>query len=493
MAEDLEQLLAEGSEIAAIGYHINDDFANVYSNARAEYYGMVGLPHVVIDGSQSFDVSYEAMLERYDIQIDIPSNYSLNINAERYGTSVNATVNVGQIAAPNPETKVLHFLLTESHIPKSWYGGDEVNHAERLMVPDQYGTPIFSGGSILSSFDFEFDMDPSWLVQNCEIIAFLQDTVTKEIIQAQVFPLESTVLYNDVKLSDILNPNDGYCSENISPVIVLENYGADILTSCLVTYEINGEINEFSWEGVLYTYQSEAVILPEITFVMEDNNSVLVNLSLPNGEDDENEDDNSIENSFDFSQIISNQNLILELKTDNFGSETSWELLNSIGEVVYNGDSYADTTLYLIDLQLLTDDCYTFVLNDAGGNGICCANGFGYYRIKDINGFIYFVGGSFGEMDIATFQIDLETNISAISSLNESSIFPNPISDLVQIKSNAVIYKVVIIDTQGNLIFKDENVGTENLNLDLSHFRSGVYFIRLETANGWFIHKAIKI
>ncbi len=322
----MEQLLAEGSEIAVIGYHINDVYTNNYSNARAEYYGMFGLPHVVIDGSQSFDVTYDGILERYEIRIAIPTSFSINIDVERNGPLVNATVNTGQIGAPGLENKVLHFVLTESHIPESWYGGDEVNHAERLMIPDHHGTPLISEKSVLESFDFEFEMDPAWLVQNCELVAFIQDTVTKEIFQAQVFELETTLTYNDVTLTDILNPSEGYCSENISPLIRLENYGADTLMSCLITYDVNGETNDYNWEGSLATYQSEIVTLPEIGFVLEEDNSIVVNLSQPNGEDDENPTNNSIEKFFDLSQIINYQNLVLELKTDYFGSETSWEL-----------------------------------------------------------------------------------------------------------------------------------------------------------------------
>ena len=33
---------------------------------------------------------------------------------------------------------------------------------------------------------------------------------------------------------------------------------------------------------------------------------------------------------------------ILELQLDDFGSETSWELVNSEGIVLYSGDSYED-------------------------------------------------------------------------------------------------------------------------------------------------------
>ena len=162
MAEILEQLQSEGADIAVVGYHSYDDYSNSYGDARIEYYGMVGLPHVNYDGEQLFDLTYDSMLAEYEEKIAITTHYTLNIDVERDGTTVNVIINTGQIGAPNPETKVLHLVLTESHIPESWYGGEEVNHVERLMFPDEHGTSFTNGNS-----EFEFDMDPSWIVQNC--------------------------------------------------------------------------------------------------------------------------------------------------------------------------------------------------------------------------------------------------------------------------------------------------------------------------------------
>lgn len=109
--------MAEGAELAVIGYHVQDEFTNVYSEARAELYNMLGLPHVVIDGAQSFDFSYAGILAAYEDRINQSSHYSVSIEAERNGFAVSVSVNVGQIGAPNPGTKVLHLVLTESHIP----------------------------------------------------------------------------------------------------------------------------------------------------------------------------------------------------------------------------------------------------------------------------------------------------------------------------------------------------------------------------------------
>jgi hypothetical protein len=78
-----------------------------------------------------------------------------------------------------------------------------------------------------------------------------------------------------------------------------------------------------------------------------------------------------------------NQNvLILELRTDNYPSETTWDIRNSAGTVIYAGGPYsAPNTMNNISL-CLPSACFTFNIYDSYGDGICCAYGMGYYNIK---------------------------------------------------------------------------------------------------------------
>jgi len=69
----------------------------------------------------------------------------------------------------------LMFFVTESHIPQIWMGLTEVSHVNRLMVPDQNGTAIdFSGGDVVE-IELDVVMNPSWVVENCEFIACIQN------------------------------------------------------------------------------------------------------------------------------------------------------------------------------------------------------------------------------------------------------------------------------------------------------------------------------
>lgn len=77
--------------------------------------------------------------------------------------------------------------------------------------------------------------------------------------------------------------------------------------------------------------------------------------------------------------------LTINLNTDRYGSETSWELVDVTNNVVI--DSRASSTLpssatlsdtYCVDPR----NCYEFRINDSFGDGICCAYGTGSYSIS---------------------------------------------------------------------------------------------------------------
>ncbi len=78
-------------------------------------------------------------------------------------------------------------------------------------------------------------------------------------------------------------------------------------------------------------------------------------------------------------------NIAIELKTDNYGSETSWELINTItGATIGEGGPYTNVsggTLYNFDFDVTGDECYSFYIYDSYGDGMCCNYGTGYFKV----------------------------------------------------------------------------------------------------------------
>ena len=114
--------------------------------------------------------------------------------------------------------------------------------------------------------------------------------------------------------------------------------------------------------------------------------------------------------------------LSLEIRTDNYPTETTWNIKNSAGAILYSGGPYnTPNTLNTISL-CLPSACYTFNIIDGYGDGICCAYGSGYYNIKQGTATLI-TGGQFGATETKSFcasgtssNLTLSTSAASVSS-----------------------------------------------------------------------------
>jgi photosystem II stability/assembly factor-like uncharacterized protein len=214
-------------------------------------------------------------------------------------------------------------------------------------------------------------------------------------------------LFNyDASLAAIGNIPVYSCKGTCAPVVTLRNNGAQSLTSATLKYSVNGgNITSYSWTGNLATNQATEVSLPTSSFNVLPVNLMKAYVTDPNGQPDQNHANDTIQKSFIEADTLT-QVVTLELKTDNNPGETTWTLENSYGQLLYSGGPYAQpNTVYLETFNLTNNDCYVFTIHDAGGNGICCVNGSGYYKLKNLSGAIYYQGGVFGSSEIVEFNI----------------------------------------------------------------------------------------
>jgi len=91
----------------------------------------------------------------------------------------------------------------------------------------------------------------------------------------------------------------------------------------------------------------------------------------------------------------------LELQTDNYGSETSWDIKNDIDAVIASGNEYASSGSFT-EQRCLSDQAYTFTIYDAYGDGICCGYGQGSYKLT-YDGEVVKQGGQFASSEATTF------------------------------------------------------------------------------------------
>ena len=174
-----------------ISYHDSGPFANGFATTRYSFYGQHGTPDVHIDGI--IDVlggihsgtMYPTYRQAFDTRKLIPSTLDIGMSVSY--DSVSRQGHLGIVLrnpTDNSVTGQLQVVLGERSIYYPWQGIDSLYTVERSMLPDASGESVTipSHDSLVKTRDFT--VDPAWAATHCDLIAFVQNNSTKEMIQA---------------------------------------------------------------------------------------------------------------------------------------------------------------------------------------------------------------------------------------------------------------------------------------------------------------------
>lgn len=410
-----DDLVANGCQVAVIENHNGDPFANTASNARNAYYAVSGYPTAKFDGvltkvgGSHTQSMYSQYLPLYNTRIAIPSSFTLTMNGSNTGLDYNVTIVAEKVATYSGTNLVLQLALTQSEIAYNWQGQTELNFVNRLMAPTHNGTPLNFTSESSQIVDLTFTRNSSWPEDHCELVAFIQNNSTKEIVQGikVALPDLQPAYTTDAGLIEIKNLPVSSCSGAASPTVVMRNGGSSNLVSADIMYSVNNSpLSSYSWSGSLGYAESVSIDLPEINFSVETVNNFKAYVTNPNGGSDQNPMNDTINGNFNQAGETTSV-LYLELMTDNNPEEISWDLSDAYGNVLYSGGPYTGmpNTLIQETFAMSNEECYVFSLYDDGGNGICCNNGNGYYKLTDYFGTEFYSGGEFADKEVVEFYV----------------------------------------------------------------------------------------
>ncbi len=99
----------------------------------------------------------------------------------------------------------------------------------------------------------------------------------------------STQKNHDARILGFDYPKYRVCGDVVSPRVILNNGGSEILTSVEIHYTLgNGPVNTYTWNGSLNQHESEVVTLPNATQPDGSFYILSVYTSMPNGFNDQN-------------------------------------------------------------------------------------------------------------------------------------------------------------------------------------------------------------
>lgn len=103
------------------------------------------------------------------------------------------------------------------------------------------------------------------------------------------------------------------------------------------------------------------------------------------------------------------------------------------------------------------------------------------FVIKNTDDEILYTSGELSDGIFLTYDNQCEHTSVAEVSENNVSLYPNPTDGIVNIESTGTM-TISVMNMLGQKVF--ETTATDNANIDLSGFGSGIYMVRIETENG---------
>ncbi|MBI9035263.1 MAG: T9SS type A sorting domain-containing protein [Bacteroidales bacterium] len=499
-----EDMLEMGHNIAVIEYHYDDEYQNEESLYRTgpDYYNINAYPTTYFDGVDShiggnaLGTIYSTYVPFYDDRIADTSPFSLNIDCQ-YNEGVYQISATAEQHTNLDANLILHCVVTESNIQQTWFESDELDFVFRKMIPDQSGSSLdFNSGNI-QNLTLVFDEQEDWVHENIEIVVFIQDAETKEVYQAEKHSFWELEHERAVNLTKIINPESSTCGNVVNPRILLKNSGSSDISSIKFEYSINEEVHTYLWEGLLRSDRGIEIDLPETSFTPVPNSEIQVNIIEVNGETEFDTESSSLSKGFSTPYYIDCSTLYIEARTDGYYGSYSFKIFNSQQEVVYSRDSYpaawyTDTDTVHLDME----ECYSFVMYDSYGDGMCPQGGGaddGYYKLKDANEEIFAEGCDIGfEEHVLFYMEDPNTGIEKLKAEDSFRIYPNPSSGFIYIESdNNDIRQLDLISLSG-LVLKTINPSDTKLqSFDVSDIQKGIYLLRIQDDENTILKKIV--
>jgi hypothetical protein len=482
----------------------------VENNGRVAYYGINGVPTAAIDGVIPDGSSFgypgspagytQAVLDQYSA---VPSPFNIwishRISADQDSIYIDMMIQATETVYGS---LVAHMVVVEKHInftsPPGTNGEKNFHDVMRKMVPDNNGTAL--PGAFMPG-DYMI-IQGAWKMQNIYniaevgVVGFVQDNGSKTVHQAANSTTDPlTPLYaNEMNVAGVKGISETNCLGTLAPRVILRNQGSDVLTSTDIYYHINNEdVYTYHWTGNLAFMQSTEVQLPEFSFELQDQNNFYAISTDPNGIPDEYLRNDTLVQPFDRA-MITPLTVKLMIRTDANPTQTTWEVLNSAGAVMYSGGPYSNgNTVYSSTFQLGDVECYKFMIYDTGGDGLVVP---GFYALYYGNGTYIKNGTAYGYADSAYFEVNTQVGIPDREPELNVGIYPNPATtsvnvDFVLIDNQEV--SINIYDLSGRNVMNNEpgtlSPGDHQIRIKTEGLEPGIYLIRAQIGQKTFNQK----
>ena len=279
-----------------------------------------------------------------------------------------------------------------------------------------------------------------------------------------------------------INGFDIACSNDFTASVTLTNKGNNTITSAVITYKIDDNPTQtYNWSGSLVLNASTDITL-DLT-ASSGNHTLYLDMISANGNPDEYNYNDFKSKVFNVTGEYETEQVELTIIPDAFGSEITWRLEDSNENILYIGGPYEDfdETPIFETFNLTTNGCYTFIIEDGFGDGICCQAGDGSYELKTAQGDIIKAGGNYGFGEEANFRIIGILDATSRDAETGLTLYPNPVKGLLHIASNSSSTKgsYTVYNMLGQNVLSGEITFDSDAAINTSALSPGMYSIKV--------------
>ena len=278
-----------------------------------------------------------------------------------------------------------------------------------------------------------------------------------------------------------------HCQGAYTPKVTIQNNGLSNLTTASITVKQNGTtVSTGTFSGSLTTYATSLVTCTPIANF----NGGTLTVSVTTTNDGLTSNNNLAPITISPATNAISQYVIVNITTDRDASESTWQIKNSTGTVVSSGGPWTNLTAIGTTVQtpvqvaLNPSQCYTFIMKDSYGDGMCCQYGNGGYSVTGANGAVLASGGDFDDSETSSFK----TGVLGVDELNSIAlnVYPNPATDAVNVvfEASAAEYFVSLSDLQGRSVASQtiENAnGTQTIVFATDNVAKGSYIVTVRS------------
>jgi flagellar hook assembly protein FlgD len=284
------------------------------------------------------------------------------------------------------------------------------------------------------------------------------------------------------------------CDE-VEVAVKMLHIGTEPLTSATITVAGTTPPITYNWTGNLGNFEAADVMVGTTT--ISSGSEMVITVE---GNNDGNMSNNELNPSVAVGAPSTTQ-VVVEMTTDEYPNEVTWEITNENGNVVASGGPYGDPTdtngqnpVDVYETHFLpSTGCYALTMIDLYGDGMQgsqwggtdgYAKAYGIQNGTYMTSFLDYDGSSNYITLTAAANVSETVGVEEMTSTSSFGVYPNPATSITNVNytlASEAVVTIEVINMLGERVVSmnkgTQQAGTYNNQIDFSNLNAGIYMV----------------